>query len=166
MITSHDFWQSQQLSRYLSAACRVMMALPPPSVIMTTQNISLQLKRETKLLNTIYMNLHTKRKVSLLYLVKVQLIYLYLSNHGWQNHRRVRPDTLFARLLQVVRLNQESILVEIIRPPILAATWIIRDAMPQHSPLVVAAAFVFVCFFLFCFVLFFLLLFLSVFSFP
>ena len=55
----------------------------------------------------------------------------------------MRPDTLFGRLLQVVRLNQESILVEIIRPPILAATWIIRDAMPQHSPLVVAAAFVF-----------------------
>ena len=49
-ITSHDFWQSQQLPRSLLAARRVMMALPPPSVIMTTQNISLPLKRETKLL--------------------------------------------------------------------------------------------------------------------
>ena len=64
------------------------------------------------------MNLHTKRKVSLLYLVKGQLIYFYLSNHGWQNHRRVRSDTLSGRLLQVIRLNQESILVEIVRPPI------------------------------------------------
>ena len=46
-ITSHDFWQSQQLPRSL-AARRVMMALLPPSVIMTTQNVSLPLKRETK----------------------------------------------------------------------------------------------------------------------
>ena len=61
------------------------------------------------------MNLHTKRKVSLLYLVKGQLIYL--SNHGWQNHRKVCPDTLSGRLLQE-RLNQESILVEIVRPSI------------------------------------------------
>ena len=44
-ITSHD-----HLPRSLSAARRVMMALPPPSVIMTTQNISPPLKRETKLL--------------------------------------------------------------------------------------------------------------------
>ena len=47
-ITSHNFWQSQQLPRSLSAARRVMMALPPPSVIMITQNISLPLKREAK----------------------------------------------------------------------------------------------------------------------
>nr|CAN81237.1 hypothetical protein VITISV_031072 [Vitis vinifera] len=56
-------YRSQQLPRSLSVTRRVMMALPPPSVIMTTQNISLPLKRETKLLNTIYMNLHTKRKL-------------------------------------------------------------------------------------------------------
>ena len=49
-ITYHNFWQSQHLPRSLSAARRVMMAQPPPSVIMTTQNISLPLKRETKLL--------------------------------------------------------------------------------------------------------------------
>ena len=48
MITSHDFWQSQQLPWSLSIARRVMMTLSPPSVIMTTQNISLPLKRETK----------------------------------------------------------------------------------------------------------------------
>ena len=99
-ITSHDFWQSHQLPRSLSAAHRMMMALPLPSVIMTTQNISLPLKR-----------------VSLLYLVKDQLIYLSL-NHGWQNHRRVRSDTLSRRLLQVSQLNQDSILVEIVRPSI------------------------------------------------
>ena len=92
-----------------------MMALPPPRGIMTNQNIFLPLKRETKLLNAIYMDLHTKRKVNLLYLVKDQLIIL--SNHGWQNHRRVCPDTLSRRLLQE-RLNQESILVEIVRPSI------------------------------------------------
>ena len=57
---------------------------------------------------------------------------LSLSNHGWQNHRRVRPDTLSGRLLQVERLNQESILVEIVRPSILATTWITRDARPQQ----------------------------------
>ena len=55
-ITSHDFWQSQQLPRSLSAAYRVMMALPPSSVIMTTQNIFLPLKRETKLLIKIFAN--------------------------------------------------------------------------------------------------------------
>ena len=49
-ITYHDFWQSQHLPRSLSAARRVMMAQPPPSVIMTIQNISLPLKRETELL--------------------------------------------------------------------------------------------------------------------
>ena len=36
--------------RSLSAAHRVMMALPPPRGIMTSQNISLPLKRETELL--------------------------------------------------------------------------------------------------------------------
>ena len=68
------------------------------------------------------MNLHTKRKVSLLYLVKDQLIYL--SFHGRQNHLRVRSNTLSGRLLQV-RLNQESILVEIVRPSI----WQLRGSL-------------------------------------
>ena len=68
--------------------------------------------------NYIYKAFTNKKKVSLLYLVKGQLIYLYLSNHGWQNHRRVRPNTQSRRLLQVERLNQEPILFEIVRPSI------------------------------------------------
>ena len=79
MITYHDLWQPHHLPRSLSTAHRVMMALPPPSVIMTTQNISPPLKRGTKLLITIYTNLHTKGKVNLLILVKGQLIYLSLT---------------------------------------------------------------------------------------
>ena len=36
MITSHDLWQPHHLPRSLIAARRVMMALLPPNVIMTT----------------------------------------------------------------------------------------------------------------------------------
>ena len=72
------------------------------------------------------MDLHTKRKVSLRYLVKDQLIIL--SNHGWQNHRRVCSDTLSRRLLQE-RLNQESILVEIVRPSI----WQLRGSQGREA---------------------------------
>ena len=120
-VTSHDLWQPRHLPWSLSAAPRVMMALPPPRGIMTSQNISLPLKRETKLL-ILYIWTFTKRKVSLRYLVKGQLIYL--SFHGWQNHRRVCSDTLSGRLLQE-RLNQESILVEIMRPSI----WPLRGSL-------------------------------------
>ena len=48
--TSHDLWQLRRLPRSLTAARRVMMALSPPRGIMTSQNISLSLKRETELL--------------------------------------------------------------------------------------------------------------------
>ena len=85
-----NLWQPRRLPRSLSAARRVMMALPPLSGIMTSQNISLPLKREQCFWYYTYMNLHTKKKVSLRYPVKDQLIYL--SYHGWQNHRRVHPD--------------------------------------------------------------------------
>ena len=54
-VTSHD-----HLPWSLSAACRVMMALPPPSVIMTTQNISPPLKKGTKLL-ILYIRTFTQR---------------------------------------------------------------------------------------------------------
>ena len=54
-VTSHD-----HLPRSLSAARRVMMALPPPNVIITTQNISLPLKRESKLL-MLYISTFTQR---------------------------------------------------------------------------------------------------------
>ena len=49
-VTSYDLWQLRRLPRSLSAALRVMMALSPPRGIMTSQNISLSLKRETELL--------------------------------------------------------------------------------------------------------------------
>ena len=120
MTTSHfpRSWQPRRLPLSVSATRRVMMALPPPSGIMTKPKYLPTIKEGNKVPNTTYMDLHTRRKVSLLYLVKGQLCQLiYLSNHGWQNHRRVCPDTLSGRLLQG-RLNQESILVEIVRPSI------------------------------------------------
>ena len=49
-VTSHDLWQSRRLPRSLTAAHRVMMALPPPRDIMTSQKVSLPLKREIELL--------------------------------------------------------------------------------------------------------------------
>ena len=49
-VTSYDLWQLRRFPRSLSAALRVMMTLSPPRDIMTSQNISLSLKRETKLL--------------------------------------------------------------------------------------------------------------------
>ena len=49
-VTSHDLWQPRCLPRSLSATCRVMMALPPPRGIMTSQKVSLPLNRETELL--------------------------------------------------------------------------------------------------------------------
>ena len=51
-VTSYDLWQLRRLPWSLSAARRVMMVLSPPRGIMTNQNISLPLKRETKLLIT------------------------------------------------------------------------------------------------------------------
>ncbi|RVW18448.1 hypothetical protein CK203_105238 [Vitis vinifera] len=54
MMASH-------LPRSLTAARRVMMALPPPRDIMTSQKVSLPLKREAELL-TLYKDLHTRRK--------------------------------------------------------------------------------------------------------
>ena len=54
---------------------------------------------------------------------------LSLSDHGY---RRVRPDTPSGRLLQVERLNQEPILIEIMHSSILATTWIVRDARYQQ----------------------------------
>ena len=121
MMASH-------LPRSLSAALRVIMALPPPRGIMTSQKISPTNKEGGRASVTIYMNLYTKRKVSLLYLVKGQL--LNLSNHGWQNHRRVCPDTLSRYLLQG-RLNQNSILVESVRP---FGNYVDhRDVRPQYE---------------------------------
>ena len=114
-VTFHDLWQPRRLPQSLLAARRVMMALPPPSGIITKPKYLPTIKEGNKASGTIYMNLHTKRKVSLLYPEKGQLIYL--SYHGWQNHRRVCPETLSGRLLQE-QLNQESILVEIVRPSI------------------------------------------------
>ena len=52
-VTSHDLWQPRRLPRSLSTARRVMMALPPPRGIMTSQKVSLPLKRKTELL-TLY----------------------------------------------------------------------------------------------------------------
>ena len=52
-IISHD-----HLPRSLSTACRVMMALPPPSVIMTTQNISPPLKKNQSFWYYIYQPSH------------------------------------------------------------------------------------------------------------
>ena len=49
-VTSHDLWQSRWLPRSLTAAYRVMMTLSPPRGIMTSQKVSLPLKRETEFL--------------------------------------------------------------------------------------------------------------------
>ena len=74
--------------------------------------------------NCIYKAFTNKEKVSWLYLVKGQLIYLSLSE-PWLT----KPsEGASGRLLQVERLNQESILVEIVRPSIwqlrgLPGTW-------------------------------------------
>ena len=54
-----------------------MMTLPPLRGIMTSQKVSLPLKREAELL-TLYKDLHTRRKVSLLYLEKGQLLDLFI----------------------------------------------------------------------------------------
>ena len=120
MMASH-------LPRSLTAARRVMMALPPPRGIMTSQKVSLPLKREAELL-ALYKDLHTRRKVSLLYLEKGQLPDL--SIHDWQNHRRVCPDTLSGYFLQG-QLNQNSILVESVRP--FGSYVDHRDARPQKK---------------------------------
>ena len=115
-VTSHDLWQSQRLPWSLSAARRVMMALPPSSVIITTQNISLPLKRETVLL-VLYIYEPSHKEEGKLTIPSKRPTDLSLPDHGWQHHRRVRPDTLSGSLLQV-RLSQEPILVEIVRPSI------------------------------------------------
>ena len=50
-VTSHDLWQPRRLPRSLTAALRVIMALPPPRGIMTSQKVSPPLKNEAKLLS-------------------------------------------------------------------------------------------------------------------
>ncbi|RVW70662.1 hypothetical protein CK203_059000 [Vitis vinifera] len=67
------------------------MALPPPSGLMTKPKYLPTIKEGNRASGTIYMNLHKRG--------------------------RVCPDTLSGRLLQE-QLNQESILVEIVRPSI------------------------------------------------
>ncbi|KAL6335733.1 hypothetical protein AAG906_039496 [Vitis piasezkii] len=80
-----------------------MMVLPPPRGIMTSQNISLSLKRETELL----------------------ILYIRTFTQGG----RVCPDTLSGHLLQG-RLNLNSILVESVRP---FGNYVDhRDVRPQH----------------------------------
>ena len=59
-VTSHDIWQPRHLPWSLLAARRVMMALPPPRGIMTSQKVSLPLKRETELL-ILYIRTFTQR---------------------------------------------------------------------------------------------------------
>ena len=49
-VTSHDLWQPRRLSRSLTAARRVMMTLPPPRGIITSQKVFPPLKREAELL--------------------------------------------------------------------------------------------------------------------
>ena len=49
-VTSHNLWHLRRPPRSLAAARRVMMALSPLRGIMSSQNISLSLKRETELL--------------------------------------------------------------------------------------------------------------------
>ena len=73
-ITSHD-----HLLRSMSAALRVMMVLLPLSVHHDNTKYLPTIKEGNKTSNTIYTNIHTKGKVSLLYLVKGQLIYLSLT---------------------------------------------------------------------------------------
>ena len=70
-ITSHD-----HLPRSLSVARRVMTALPPPKCHHNSTQYLPAIKEAIKTSDTIYINLHTRRRVSLLYLVKGQLIYL------------------------------------------------------------------------------------------
>ena len=57
-VISHDLWQPRHLPRFLSAARRVMMAQPPPNVIMTTQNISPPLKKSQSFWYYIYQPSH------------------------------------------------------------------------------------------------------------
>ena len=49
-VTSHDLYQPRRLPRSLTAAHRVMMALPPPRYIITSQKVFPPLKREAELL--------------------------------------------------------------------------------------------------------------------
>ena len=58
-VTSHDLWQPRRLPRSLTAARRVMMALPPPTGIITSQKVFPPLKRETELL-TLYIWIFTQ----------------------------------------------------------------------------------------------------------
>ena len=109
---------ASRFPRSLSAARRVMMTLPLPRGIMTKLKYLPIIKEGDKVSNTIYIDLHTKRKVSLLYLVKDQLIYL---SELWLT----KPsEGVSGRLLQG-RLNQKFILVEIVRPSI----WQLRRSL-------------------------------------
>ncbi|KAL6334043.1 hypothetical protein AAG906_001796 [Vitis piasezkii] len=94
---------ASRLPRSLTAVYRVMMTLPPPRGIMTSQKVFPSLKREAELLT----------------------LYIRTFTQGG----RVCPDTLSGHLLQG-QLNQNSILVESVRP--LGSYVDHRDARPQH----------------------------------
>ena len=97
-VTSHDLWQSQSLPRSLSAARRVMMVLPPSSGIMTSPKYLPTIKEGNKASGTIYMNLHTKRKVSLLYLKKANwLISLSMADKTIGGYVRTPCPDAFCR---------------------------------------------------------------------
>ena len=132
MITYHDLWQPHHLPRSLSAAHRVMMTLTPPSVMMTTQNISLPLKRETVLLER----------------------YIYKPSHKEEGKLRIprkRPTDSSLSLWPWLTKPSEGASGHPVRTPFagstiesriyigwdrasihLATTWIIRDARPQQ----------------------------------
>ena len=74
-ITSHD-----RLPRSLSATCKVMMVLPPPSVIMTTQNISPPLKKSQSFWYYIYQPSH--KEEGKLAIPSKRATNLSLSDHG------------------------------------------------------------------------------------
>ena len=73
VTTSHFH---DHFTRSLSAAHRVMIALPPPKCHHNSTKYLPTIKEAIKASDTIYINLHTRRRESLLYLVKGQLIYL------------------------------------------------------------------------------------------
>ena len=94
-----------------------MMTLPPPSVYHDNTKYLPTIEEGNKASdNYIYKPSH--KGEGKLAIPSKRPTDLSLSNHGWQNLRRVRPDTPSGRLLQVEQLNQEPILVEIVRPSI------------------------------------------------
>ena len=123
-ITSHD-----HLPRSLSAAHRVMIALPPPKCHHNSTKYLPAIKEAIKASDTIYINLHTRRRVSLLYLVKGQLIYL--SPKPWLTKPLEGgcPNAFFAGITTESRTyfgwGRASIH--------LATTWNTRSARYQHQ---------------------------------